>query len=147
MTPHSKRQWCFSSETGTHWYAAPVLEFAPVYQFIRKNADCFDGFEAEDAAGLAAPKGVLAAVRRSAESGRPVVHVVNTDYDESAKKMRIHRDLRVTMPATLVNGRAKKAILLSWDAGAQIAPIQVEGDSAIVTLPELRLWTIVALAP
>jgi hypothetical protein len=44
MAPH--RQWCYTSEKGTHWYDGPAGKFAPLYRFIRANASLFDGYEA-----------------------------------------------------------------------------------------------------
>jgi hypothetical protein len=42
MAPH--RQWCYTPEKGTHWYAGPTPAFAQLYQFVRKNAGLFDGY-------------------------------------------------------------------------------------------------------
>jgi hypothetical protein len=43
MAPH--HQWCYTSEKGTHWYDGPASKFAPLYQFVRRHADWFDGYE------------------------------------------------------------------------------------------------------
>ncbi len=43
MVPH--RQWCYTPEKGTHWYAGPKEVFAPLYRFVRTNAALFDGYE------------------------------------------------------------------------------------------------------
>ncbi len=43
MAPH--RQWCYTDEKGTHWYQGPKEEFAPLYKFVRSNAQWFDGYE------------------------------------------------------------------------------------------------------
>lgn len=42
MAPH--HQWCHTPEKGTHWYDGPAAKFAPLYQFVRKNAAWFDGY-------------------------------------------------------------------------------------------------------
>jgi len=39
------RSWCFTPEKGTHWYQGPTEKFAPLYQFIRRNADLFDEYQ------------------------------------------------------------------------------------------------------
>jgi len=44
MAPH--HQWCYTAEKGTHWYAGPRDKFAPLYQFVRRHRELFDGFEA-----------------------------------------------------------------------------------------------------
>ncbi|MGB9879347.1 MAG: hypothetical protein ACPLRM_01170, partial [Anaerolineae bacterium] len=43
MAPH--RQWCYTQEKGTHWYSGPTEEYAPIYQFVRANAELLDNFE------------------------------------------------------------------------------------------------------
>jgi hypothetical protein len=43
MAPH--RQWCYTPQKGTHWYAGPKEKFAPLYQFVRQHASLFDGYE------------------------------------------------------------------------------------------------------
>ena len=70
MAPHPQRQWCFNDKLGTHWYAAPIEAYAPMYRFIRANAACFDGFEAVDVKDHkpAAPANVLVTVRKNSGS-------------------------------------------------------------------------------
>jgi hypothetical protein len=43
MAPH--RQWCYTPQKGTHWYAGPKEKFAPLYRFVRENASVFDGYQ------------------------------------------------------------------------------------------------------
>ncbi|HOW64576.1 MAG TPA: hypothetical protein P5186_09715 [Candidatus Paceibacterota bacterium] len=43
MAPH--HQWCHTPEKGTHWYDGPTEKFAPLYQFVRRNADWLDGYQ------------------------------------------------------------------------------------------------------
>ena len=43
MAPN--RQWCYTRQKGTHWYQGPQEKFAPLYQFVRRNASLFDGYE------------------------------------------------------------------------------------------------------
>jgi hypothetical protein len=42
MAPH--RQWCYTPQKGTHWYAGPRDKFAPLFRFVRQNAALFDGY-------------------------------------------------------------------------------------------------------
>ncbi len=40
MVPH--RQWCYTSELGTHWWHGKVEDFAWLYRFVRDNSTLFD---------------------------------------------------------------------------------------------------------
>ena len=42
MAPH--RQWCYTPEKGTHWYSGRADQFAPLYRFVRANAQWLDGY-------------------------------------------------------------------------------------------------------
>lgn len=141
MVPHPTRQWCFSKEKGTHWYQAPVEEFAPLYRFIRENAERFDGFEADPETRVRAPEKVLALPRRRGDA--LVVHLVNLDYDAKADRARPATGVEITLPAKAVAGR-KTARLLAWDGEPREVPVRVEGDAARITVPELRTWVLVA---
>jgi len=44
MAPH--RQWCYTKEKGTHWYAGPTDQYAYLYRFVRGIADLLDGHQA-----------------------------------------------------------------------------------------------------
>ena len=150
MVPHPKRQWCFTGQKGTHWYAAPVNEFAPVYQFVSANAAWFDGFE-EDAseAGLKAvasierPKTVLCTLRRRAD-GATALHVLNLDYDKDAKKFRPAADVRLRLPGGLLPAGASKARMLSYDGPPTEGPLTPDGEFVRINLSALRMWTVVA---
>ena len=41
-----QRQWCYTKEKGTHWWETPAVEFAPLYQFVRRHAVLLDGYAA-----------------------------------------------------------------------------------------------------
>ncbi|MBI5384012.1 MAG: hypothetical protein HZA90_04925 [Verrucomicrobia bacterium] len=43
MAPH--HQWCYTPQKGTHWYDGPKEKFAPLCQFIRRNAALLDGYD------------------------------------------------------------------------------------------------------
>lgn len=58
MAPH--RQWCYTQEKGTHWYEGPTAAFAPLYQFVRTNAACFDGFTTHADLTVVLPHGAFA---------------------------------------------------------------------------------------
>ncbi len=148
MVPHPKQQWCFNKTLGTHWYKAPIAEFAPVYRFIRANAAAFDGFEADAevnvSVGLDTGGGerLERTVRRRGTA--TVIHVVNLDYDAAKDRMRVKKGVRVELPAALVKGGGKVRHL-RFDAEPADLDIRVDGDKASVTLPELRLWSVLEI--
>ena len=145
MCPHPTRQWCLDPKIGTHWYAAPINEFAPLYQFIKRNAACFDSLEAVGPAGVRHPRNIRATVRRKGSAGRCVLHVLNTDYDEKGTIMRPRRNVRIRVPKKLLAAGKKTVRLLSYDAAEQNAPVTYKGATAGFVLPELNVWTICVL--
>ena len=165
MVPHPTRQWCFTKELGTHWYAAPVEAYAPLYRFIKANAEWFDGFEAVDDEGLSVtspvglaaqlagrvPSGqpvakstpsVIVAARRKAPGGPVVVHLVNRDYDAEARRIRPAKDVTVALPAALA-GKSGRARVLSYDAEPLSVELRADGTATQIKVPELRLWALV----
>jgi hypothetical protein len=147
MVPHPQRQWCFTSELGTHWYAAPIEAYAPMYRFIRANAGCFDGFEALDIKDHqpTAPANVLVAVRRNSVTRQVVLHVLNRDYDPQAQRMKPLTNVEVSLDKTALASRQPFARLLSYDRPEQQVELGQDAGTVRVRLPELRLWTLVVI--
>jgi hypothetical protein len=147
MVPHPKRQWCFNDELGTHWYAAPVEAYAPLYRFIRENAEWFDGFEAVEAgdriSGL--PASVLCTVRSKSGSHRTVLHLLNRDYQPQTKTMKPLSSVEFSLNRTLLAPTKLRAGLLSYDKPAQEIELAEDGDGLRMRVPELRLWALVVL--
>jgi hypothetical protein len=147
MVPHPQRQWCFNSELGTHWYAAPVEAYAPLYRFIRANARWFDGFEAVPAkdAVRGVPPNVLVTVRGKSGSGQTVLHVLNRAYNPQTKSMQVLSNVELSVAGTLISSAKPGVMLLSYDKPPQQIDLTREGDTLRLTIPELRLWTLVVL--
>jgi hypothetical protein len=147
MAPHPQRQWCFNNELGTHWYAAPVEAYAPMYRFIRTNAGWFDKFEAVDVKDHKpiAPAHVLVTVRKRSGSNQTVLHVLNRDYDAQSKSVKPLADVEVILNKSLVSPTTPVAKLLSYDKPAQQAELVQNADTVSVRIPELKLWTLVTL--
>ena len=51
MTP-GQHQWAYTEKKGTHSYEGKPEDFAYLYQFVRKNAALFDGYEAVAQVGV-----------------------------------------------------------------------------------------------
>ncbi len=145
MVPHPKRQWCFNDKLGTHWYAAPTENFAPLYRFIRENACWFDDFEAVDAGIVTAPKNVLCTVRRKGDSSQVVMHVVNLAYDKDNKRMSPVAAVKISFKKSLVGDTFKQARILSYDAVPRTIPVKEKDGMREIILPELELWSLVVL--
>jgi hypothetical protein len=147
MVPHPQRQWCFNNELGTHWYAAPVEAYAPLYRFIRANAEWFDGFEAvpmkDPVRGV--PADVLVTVRGKGGSGQIVLHVLNRAYNPQTKSVKVLSNVEFSVAGTLMASAKPRATLLSYDKPPQQVDLVREGDTLGLTIPELRLWTLVVL--
>jgi len=145
MAPHPRRQWCFNSQLGTHWYQAPIEAYAPLYQFVRANAKWFDDFETIDADSIKATSGVLCTARRKGDTGPVVLHALNRNYDAKGDRMQPAKNVRIALPAAMLKGCGNQARLLSYDAKPQMVQIRNDGNTSFIELPELRLWTLVAI--
>jgi len=147
MTPHPQRQWCFTNELGTHWYAAPVEAYASMYRFIRANAGCFDGFEAVDVKDHkpGAPANVLVTVRKNSASNQIALHVLNRDYEAQTKSMKPLSNVEVSLDKSLISAAKPQARLLSYDRPPQQVELARNSGTVIVRIPELRLWTLAIL--
>jgi hypothetical protein len=143
MVPHPKRQWCFNDKLGTHWYAAPTEEFAPLYRFIRANARWFDDFEAVDAEAVSTPENVLCTVRRKADSSQVVMHVLNLSYDKDNKRMAPLAQTPISFKKSLIAEAVKQARILSFDAAPVTIPVKEQDGAKQIILPELKLWSLV----
>jgi hypothetical protein len=147
MVPHPQRQWCFNNELGTHWYAAPVEAYAPLYRFIRAHAAWFDGFEtvpAKDAV-RSAPDSVLVTVRGKRGSEQIVLHVLNRAYDPQAKSMKVLSNVELSLAGTLIAPAQSHATLRAYDTPPQRIDLTREDDTLRLRLPLLRLWALVVL--
>jgi hypothetical protein len=60
--------------------------------------------------------------------------------------MREATDVILKLPAHLIGSR-RQATILSYDADRQTVPVEIEGQTARLILPRLRLWSVVVLDP
>jgi hypothetical protein len=162
-------QWCHTPEKGTHWYAAPAKEFAPLYRFVRANPALFDGFAT--AGPLVPPADApkeydtpekRQALREALERGDPrplsagdkvwlfprkkptgemVVHALNLDYRPDGDIVAPARNVKVSVPAAL-GGNFRKAVLHSYDGKPVVLKVTKDSGGTSVILPELRIWGV-----
>jgi hypothetical protein len=147
MVPHPQRQWCFSNELGTHWYAAPVEAYAPLYRFVGENAGWFDGFEAVEGQSHmpAMPENVLATIRKKSGSNQVVLHLLNRNYDPATKRVKALSNVEVSLDRAWVSPTKSYAMLLSYDKPPQQIDLAQQAAALRLRIPELRLWTLVVL--
>ena len=147
MVPHPQRQWCFSSELGTQWYAAPVEAYTPLYRFVRENAGWFDGFEAVEIRGSmpTVPENVLVTVRKKSGSNQIVLHLLNRGYDPTTKSVKVLSNVDVSLDRTLISPTKPYARLLSYDMPPQHVGLTQQAATLRLQIPELWLWTLVVL--
>ena len=143
MVPHPKRQWCFNKELGTHRYAAPIEAYAPMYRFIRAQSLWLDGFEAVELKQLNAPENVLCTTRRKADSGQIVLHVLNRNYDKDSKRFNPLAQVKISFEKSAIANVARQATVASYDAPQQKIQVGKQNSAIEITLPELRLWSLV----
>ncbi len=143
MVPHPKRQWCFSRELGTHWYAAPIETYAPMYRFIRARSIWFDGFEAVELKQLNAPENVLCMVRSKPDSGQIVLHVLNRNYDKDRKRFNSLAQVKISFEKSAIADVVKQATVVSYDTPEQKIPVGKQNSTIKITLPELNLWSLI----
>jgi len=143
MVPHPKRQWCFNNKLGTHWYAAPIDQFAPLYRFIRANTRWFDDFKAVNAEAVTAPKNVLCTVRVKADSSQVVLHVLNLCYDKDNKRIEPVAPVPISLKKSLIGDTVEQARILSYDAAPLTIPVKEQDGTKQIVLPELKLWSLV----
>ncbi len=158
MAPH--RQWCYTQEKGTHWYDGPREKFAPLYQFVRRNADLLDEYDAYADVGIVLPYrafasdperwfdicGQLAARNISYQlllGGDEIV-----DHPLSAERLNACRAVLIpdreglqVADQRLVEQRAAKGACFNkvTEALAQVAPaVRIEAEGQVRALPRVK---------
>ncbi len=99
---------------------------------------------------LAAPVTIsadqVAVVLRQKPDAPLVCHLLNRDYRGSSDEVEPKRDVVVTIPAALLAGRrVTRATARAPGAEAKPLPVETTADGLRFVLPELGLWTVVAL--
>jgi hypothetical protein len=143
MVPHPKRQWCFNKELGTHWYAAPIEAYAPMYRFIRSRSPWFDDFETVELKQLKAPENILCTARRRADSGQMVLHVLNRNYDMDRKHFDPSAQVKISFEKSAIANVPEQATIVSYNAPDQKITIYKQKNTIDITLPVLTLWSLV----
>ena len=153
MVPHPKKQWCFNENLGTHWYAAPIKAYAPLYRFIRANAELFDNFTFIEGE-VEASDHVLCTIRQKEKMGPVVIHLLNLNYNIEKEQMQVINNLDISIrksiwgeviPDTFNHGQIKYARILAYDRKEQLVPISVEEEKLKIKLPGLGLWSMIVL--
>lgn len=161
MAP-SSHQWCYTKEKGTHWYKARPEDYADLYQFVRKNAALFDGYETVAQVGIVFDHKGWRHGRKSAQAAATALVEANIPFalvaagDEllnlrlDATKLAKFKTLIV--PPELMLDPAQQKVLdrippdkrLVWkDARSLLAaielPLAIEGAADVWALPRRNL--------
>jgi hypothetical protein len=157
MAPH--RQWCYTRQKGTHWYAGPTDEYAWLYRFVRSHARLLDGYEA------VAPVAVVYS-NAANRKGRGRIHAICADLaranvpftvlvagdDWLAHRLdaaALRRVRAVVLPKTFTVDAAQQKLLdrvaadgrlVTWPDRAKLAklvpaPVTVEGADRVWAVP------------
>jgi hypothetical protein len=120
MTP-GRHQWAYTQQKGTHHYEGKPENFAFLYQFIRKNARLFDGYQAEAqvvvAAGASAARthrGPMEAIARTLLDAQVPFCLAAAGDELLALRLdekRLARFERVIVPAKLTLDAEQQAVL------------------------------------
>ena len=170
MAPH--RQWCYTNEKGSHWYAGPAEALAPMYRFVRANPHLFRDtatvgplamhtdlpLKLSTHAGRAALEAALAAndprplasgpawiFPRQTAGGTTIVHVLNLAYALDGDRVLPQYNLKVAVPLEKDDQRITHAIMHSYDAEPIDVTLEKIGDRTALILPELRIWSVIEL--
>ena len=143
MVPHPKRQWCFNNKLGTHWYAAPIQAYAPMYQFVRSQSLWLDDFETVELKQLKTPENILCTTRRKADSGQLVLHILNRHYDKDNKRFNPLAKVKISFEKSAIADVVRQATVASYDAPVQKIPVSEQNSAIEITLPKLTLWSLV----
>jgi hypothetical protein len=145
MVPHPTQQWCFTNELGTHWYKAPIEEFAPIYRFIRDNAKYFDGFDTLPAENVTVPQNVHFTIRKNPQNRTTVIHLLNKNYDKQQKNFTPLESIEITLPPSLLKTPPENVTAVSPFDTTQSLPLKKQNDKLTITIPNLKLWTLLII--
>jgi hypothetical protein len=169
MAPH--RQWCYTNALGTHWYEGPAGEFAPLYRFVRGYPNLFH--ETRTLGPLAVPSNVprtldtvadRLALQQALADGNPqplqagkawifprertdgslIIHLLNLDYSPHADHISSRRELDVCLPE-IGTAKAATATVYAPDAEPFSIPVRRERGMLLLTISELRIWSVVVI--
>ena len=103
----------------------------------------FDGFEGVEPERLEAPDNILCTLRCKPDAQQVVLHVLSRNYDKDKKRMAPLAEVKISFEEPSIRGTAEWARVLSYDAPEQRIPVRRKDGLTQITLPELRLWTLV----
>lgn len=144
MVPAPDGQYMFTLQAGTGRYEAPISAYAPVYEFIRKNADWFDGFETLETRGDEAGD-LRTVLRRRPDDGRLAVHLLDVGFDGSSPRAAPRADLLIDLPDGIPEG--SMARILHYDRKPLPLEIVATPSGWAVAVPEFRLWGVITIEP
>jgi len=77
--------------------------------------------------------------------GSLLIHLLNLYYSANGDRVTPQRDFSITLPE-FGNTNATTATILAYDADTVSIPVRRTNGMISLTVPELRVWAIIALA-
>lgn len=168
MCPH--KAWCYIPGQGTEYYYGPAERYAPLYRFVRRHADLFDGhrpvgplapppdlpaafdtwdqretwraaLEREAPQPLSPAEHIWAFPRRRAD-GHLTVHCLNLDYHPADDRLTPRAAVTLALSRAVCGGPYRQATWHTPDAEPQTLALTVGDTHLTVTLPALDVWGI-----
>ena len=102
-----------------------------------------DRVEAVELKQLNAPENVLCKARCKADSGQICLHVLNRNYDKDSKRFVPLAQVKISFEKSAIVDVVKQAMVVSYDAPEQKMPVGKKNSTIEITLPELRLWSLI----
>jgi hypothetical protein len=170
MAPHRVR--AMSAEGRSEWFYGEADTYAPLFAFMKKHSELFDGCasafplrlpenprDRADIIGgilgrvncaygnpvepITAGEGVFV-IPRTRKDGLKVAHVVNTTASTASGNIVARPDCVISIPASVFKRGFETATVYSYDAPPVKIPVTNDSGKITLTIPEQRLWSVVA---
>jgi hypothetical protein len=79
----------------------------------------------------------------SKHSGQIVLHVLNRNYDKDSKRFNPLAQVKISFEKSAIADVVKQATIVSYDAPEQKIQVSKQNSAIEITLPELKLWSLV----
>ncbi|HMD68767.1 MAG TPA: hypothetical protein VKF42_07780 [Chitinivibrionales bacterium] len=168
MAPN--RMPCGLSGGAADWFCGSASTFSPLYAFVKKHGFLLNDFS--PVGPLARPEGLPSSFETSAKrnalaaaldsrpplplsagnawvfprvknDGTAAVHVVNHSYNAVTRLITPLANVEVRLPDSIFNRSFSGGTVYSYGAEPMKLTVRNEGNTSVMVLPEVKLWSIV----